>query len=107
MNYGTYIAGGILGLILHEAGHVLACRMLGVKVKKVGISWKGAYVQHAECSPAAHTLIALCGPIANLALAVVLPWEAAAANLILGVMNLLPYTGSDGKTILNYFRKTA
>ena len=102
-----YIIGAIAGLILHEAGHVLACKIQGVKVKKVGISWRGAYVAHEPCAPYPHAMIAVAGPMVNILLVALLPFSMALPNLIIAVVNLLPLRGSDGSTLLKIFQKSA
>ncbi len=86
-------------MILHEVGHLAAARLLGIRIQRVGISWKGLYVIR-ESGPAFDNLITtLAGPLFNLLLATAWPLsrQFALANLIFAIGNLLPMAGSDGQ----------
>lgn len=93
------LLGGAAGIVLHEAGHAAAAVLQGLKVRKVGISWKGAYVIRQAGTPLQNAVVALAGPVVNLILACVLPTDMALANIILAAVNLLPFKGSDGRAI--------
>ena len=90
----------ILAIAAHELAHVAMARYLGVQVKRAGISWRGPYIVREMGTPPQNLAITLAGPGINLLLtawfAVVAPWFAL-ANLLLGVTNLMPLPGSDGK----------
>ena len=89
-------------MILHEAGHIAASLMMGISVKRVGISVKGLYIVRESGPPLANLLITLAGPMANLLMAFAWPVsrQLALVNLIFGLTNLLPLTGSDGTRAL-------
>lgn len=94
---------GLPAMILHEGGHIAAARLCGVKVKKVGISWIGLFVQRESGPRWANVLISFSGPFINLLLAAAL-WSTmpafAQVNLFIGVGSLIPLPKSDGKRIL-------
>ena len=95
----TFLFGCIVALVFHEAAHIVIARALWVRVKRIGISWRGPYIVRETGRPEANLLIAIAGPLINLVLAVLF-WNGAPAfaqiNLVLGVSNLLPLPGSDG-----------
>jgi len=89
---------GILGMALHEVGHLITALAVGVKVKNVGFCWKGMYMVREPGPPLKNLIISLAGPAVNLALIFTWPWsrEFALANLCFTVFNLVPMKGSDG-----------
>lgn len=93
---------GLLAMVLHEIGHICVAQGLGLKVKDVGICWKGMYTVRESGPPEVNLQVALAGPLTNLALVAL--WPAAPilglANLVCGVCNLLPIPGSDGLRVL-------
>jgi Zn-dependent protease len=93
---------GLLAMVLHEIGHMCVAQALGLKVKHVGISWKGMYTVREAGPPEKSLQVALGGPLTNLALMAL--WPAAPvfglANLFMGVCNLLPIKGSDGERVM-------
>lgn len=101
--------GCIVGFLVHETGHLVAAWLCGVRVKRVGVSWKGIYTVRESGSRSANIAISLSGPLANLTLAV-LAWHAlsdfAQVNLTLCLYNLLPISGADGKRVLGVLRAT-
>ncbi|HEX4772429.1 MAG TPA: hypothetical protein VH351_16460 [Bryobacteraceae bacterium] len=91
----------VLAVIIHEAAHVAIAWTHGVKVKRVGISWRGPFIVRERGGPAADAKIAVAGPFANLLLALAC-WHFlplfALVNLILGGYNLLPFVPrNDGR----------
>ena len=105
----SFLFGSLIALIVHEAAHLVAARMLGVRVKRVGITWRGPYVVREPGEPVENACIALAGPVLNLLLAFVF-WDAAPAfarvNLILGASNLIPIKGADGWRVLQAVRES-
>ncbi|MGA8041903.1 MAG: M50 family metallopeptidase [Terracidiphilus sp.] len=93
---------GVLVMMLHEMGHLMAAFVLGLRVRGVGINWKGLYMVRETGPLGSNLLVSLAGPVANLLLALL--WYRAAlfslANLCFGLVNLLPIQGSDGDRIL-------
>jgi Zn-dependent protease len=89
-------------ILLHELAHVLTAVVLGVKVKRFGLCWRGVYIVRESGTDWQNLLISLAGPFANLAfaaLALLVFRRGAifcAMNLLFGVINLLPLPYSDG-----------
>ena len=93
---------GILGMALHEAGHLAAAFAVGVKVKNVGFCLKGMYTVREPGPPMKNLVISLAGPAVNLALVFTWPWFHlfALANLCFTFFNLIPIKNSDGDRVL-------
>ena len=89
----------VFALAIHEAGHILSAIALGIRVKRIGITWRGPFIVREQGSPAASAVVSLAGPVLNVILGLAY-WEAAPLfahiNMVLGVWNLLPFRGSDG-----------
>ena len=106
----TAMLVGLPALVLHECGHIAAAHLCGVKVKKVGISWVGLFVQRDPGPRWSNVFISFSGPFVNLLLAAAL-WNTmpgfAHANMIIGAGCLLPFPKSDGKRILELLRAPA
>jgi Zn-dependent protease len=103
----TNILIGFLVILIHEAAHLTAALLLGINVRRIGVSWKGIYIVR-EAGPApANMITTLAGPFANLLLAVALPSSHvfASMNLIFGLTNLMPFGGSDGQRALTLLAK--
>jgi len=98
---------GLLAMVFHEGAHIGAAVTLGIKVKKVGMGWKGMYTVRDAGTPRENLLISFGGPIMNLSLLVCWPYSPmfGLANLCCGVVNLLPIEGSDGARILRCWRQ--
>jgi stage IV sporulation protein FB len=94
----------LLACVIHELGHYLAIRLLGGEVEALQLTGLGAvmvpqgmFCYREEC------LIALAGPAASLALALLTaPVEEtlAGVSLVLGLFNLLPLAPLDGGRVL-------
>lgn len=100
MKFLAFLGICALSLLLHEAGHVAMAFAWGVKVKRVGISMKGLYIVREKGEPFSNAAIALAGPMVNLLLALIFETAAPEFSLInsaLGICNLLPFPGSDGR----------
>jgi Zn-dependent protease len=106
--------GGLLlvvCLLLHEGAHVAVALITRTPVVGAGVSLKGPYIRRkAAESPFAEICISAAGLLVNLVLAVAL-WQSsgtlrwlAEMNAFLGLTNLLPLPGSDGKRILDTIR---
>ena len=121
--YGYLAAAGyalllLLSVLVHEAAHALAARWRGHPVDRIVADvWGGHTVYDAtRTSPGSTALIAVVGPLANLALAVVglllqsvttndtallLLTIITYANLFVGLFNLLPGLPLDGGQIVS------
>jgi Zn-dependent protease len=89
---------GLVAMAFHETSHIVAALALGIRVKKVGLAWKGMFTVRDVGPPNKNLLISLAGPLMNLALVLCWHWlpTFGLANLVCGVVNLLPIQGSDG-----------
>lgn len=96
----------VVSLLLHECGHMLAARILGVKVRQIGFCRKGSYIRRERAqAPLDEAAISLSGPMVNAMIAAVL-WTVsgvwrwlAICNLVLLIVNLAPLPGSDGRRV--------
>lgn len=102
----------ILSLFAHEIGHLAMARFLGVRVRAIGICFRGAYLRRAEASQShQELLISLSGPVASLLLyyylrnGIPLVRWVAILNLVLAISNLVPLRGTDGHRALNALRR--
>jgi Zn-dependent protease len=124
----AYLAAGVAvaillvgSLVIHEAGHILAARRHGAPARDITVGFFGP-AQHGGAEvqgPRAQWRVALAGPAASLALAVLAGGSAAGlavlgidrlpmlilgytavANAAIGVLSLLPGTGPDGGRIV-------
>ncbi|MBS1804289.1 MAG: M50 family metallopeptidase [Acidobacteria bacterium] len=90
---------GVLAMLLHEGGHLIAAFVLGLRIKNVGMKWnKGLYTVREHGTPLQDLLVAVAGPLSNL---IFLAVSGRAhlfglANLCYALANMLPIEGSDG-----------
>lgn len=95
------------GLVVHEAGHALFSVLAGLKIHNVRLRWFGPTVRVVKGDAGQNLTGAIGGPLTNLLLfpfVVHYPYFAA-ANLIIGIVNLFPFFGkSDGDAIWRYLR---
>lgn len=97
------LAMGVVAIILHELSHILMAWAYGLKIKRIGLSWKGFYVVREPGTPQVNFDVSLAGPLGNLVLAAVFGSMAPTfglANLVIGGFNLLPIPSSDGDRAL-------
>ena len=96
-----------LCMACHEAGHIMLARAHNVTVKKIGISWKGMYIQRERTSGWPEVSICIAGATMNLALAIAF-WDVNSwfvlCNLTFAWVNLLPIRNSDGSHALEAMR---
>ena len=99
---------GLLAMAVHEAGHIVMARAVGIKVRRVGFGWKGMYTVREAGPPVKNMLVSFAGPLVNLLLILCWPWWPifGLANFCCGVANLLPIQGSDGDRIVQCWRDT-
>lgn len=105
---GKSLPVAVLSALGHEAGHLLALRLAGVRVERMRLTAFGAEIlaDTRFMSYPREILCTLAGPAVNLLLAVILArlmgaYLAAGVNLTLGVFNLLPVPALDGGRILH------
>jgi Zn-dependent protease len=93
---------GLLAMVLHEAGHLLAAAALGIRIKSVALRWKGLCTVREAGPPDKNLLVSLAGPCANVLLLLVWPLSHrfGLANICFAAVNLLPINGSDGDRAL-------
>lgn len=98
---------GIAAMAIHECAHVTAARALGIRVKSIGLDWRGLYIVRESGPPRENIIIALSGPFINLLLSISWHWlpTFALANLCLAVCNLLPISCSDGLRALSTWQE--
>jgi hypothetical protein len=94
-----YLLWGLVAMTLHEAGHAAAAHILGIKIKRFGVSWKGVFIVRERGSAAKSLFVSLAGPMTNLILMLLFwTWLPAfgMANFFFCFCNLAPIEGSDG-----------
>ncbi len=104
----------VASLLLHECGHLLAARILGVKVREIGVCLSGTYIRREQArAPLDDIAISLSGPLVNSLIAAAL-WSApgmwhwlAIYNLVLLVSNLAPLPSSDGRRAYSTWARAA
>jgi Zn-dependent protease len=105
----VFWASLLASLVLHESAHLAMAYLAGVRVKHIGISWKGPYIVRESGTPIQNTFISLAGPGINLVLCLLfwhLSGTFAWVNGFLAVINLLPVPSSDGLRVYRIWRRT-
>lgn len=98
----------VASLLLHECGHIVAARLLGVNVREIGLCLKGSYIRRERSRALLDdAAISLSGPVVN-GLIAAAAWtipgvghQLAIYNLVLLAANLAPLPGCDGRRIYN------
>ena len=97
----------LVAVLLHEAGHALAALLLGLRIKGVTFRLWGVGIVREQGPPVDSLIVSAAGPLINVACAA-LAGDAstfAVANWCVGLVNLLPISGSDGSHILACLHK--
>jgi Zn-dependent protease len=98
-----YWTSVLVSVVLHEAAHLVTAFALRVKVKRVGLNWRGPYIVREPGTPVENTLISLAGPGINLVLCLLSYHVApmfAFVNGFISVFNLVPFIpSSDGQRV--------
>ncbi|MBC7289731.1 MAG: site-2 protease family protein [Actinotalea sp.] len=121
---GAYAVAAVFVLLLlgsvflHELAHALMARRVGVRVEELAVTLLGGHTRMgaAAPSPGSSALVAVAGPVVNLALGAVawilaaptdpggVAWlvltAAAVANVFVGAFNLVPGLPLDGGRVL-------
>ena len=94
----SYWTAALIAVAMHEGAHAATAALLGIKVKRVGINWRGPYIVRETGSVGQNLTITLAGPLMNLSLLLLwIPFPVfGMVNLVLAVTNLLPFKSSDG-----------
>ena len=93
----------LLPVLAHELGHVLALRLLGLKMTGVTLDARGPCIRYGgACTTWEHILAALAGPLGGMVYALTglteIDWleQSASLSLLLTAFNLLPLLPLDG-----------
>src|SRR5690349_6115447 len=120
---GKYLAGLAfavllyLSILLHEMSHAVMARRFGLPVRSITLEFLGGFteIEGEPATPGQEFKIAVVGPLTSLAiggiaLLVLIPLDGglvtltigglAGANLVLGVLNLVPGLPLDGGRVL-------
>lgn len=93
----------LTGVLFHEAGHLLAARLLGVRVSGISLQASGAVIETEHMDYRKELLTALAGPAASFLAALAGRYFSggfSAVSFLLGGINLLPIYPMDGGRIL-------
>jgi Zn-dependent protease len=105
----VFWASLVASLVLNECAHLAMAYFAGVRVKHIGLSWKGPYIVRESGTPLQNTFISLAGPGINLVLCLLF-WRLlgtfAWVNGFLALINLLPVPSSDGLRVYRIWRRT-
>ena len=102
------VVGGVVALVVHEAGHLIAARLLGAKTVRLRLAWPRVRVE-ADVPPDGWRLVVFlaAGPLANVVAAALAFATGEGRGLIVGLVNgafalanLVPRGGSDGARLL-------
>ena len=83
----VFWASLVVSLVLHESAHLAMAYLAGVRVKHIGLSWKGPYIVREPGTPVQNTFISLAGPGINLVLCLLcwhLSWNVRMGKRVLG-----------------------
>ncbi len=105
LNILKYFLTVFLLVILHECCHIFTAMLWGIKTKRIIITPIGAYADMPALEQLHITkriLIALAGPLFNLALCPFCGGILRQTNLVIALFNLLPLYPLDGGKIFHY-----
>lgn len=97
-----WLAAAVAAAGIHEAGHLLAIRLLGADARKIQVGSTGAKIHTAFSEPWREFVCAAAGPAAGLLLLTAVRWfpRTAVCGLIQSAYNLLPVYPLDGGRML-------
>lgn len=90
-------------VLLHEAGHLLAIRLLGTSVRSVSLHAGGAVIETDMLTYSRELAAAIAGPCASIfawAVFLCVNRDLSFISLLLGLVNLIPVYPMDGGRIL-------
>lgn len=93
----------LIASLVHEIGHVIALRLLGITILGVSIDHGGANIRTEPITSAQEVITALAGPLSGISLLMVSGTypRIAFCGCVQGLINLIPIYPSDGGRILN------
>lgn len=96
------VGAWIFSVVIHECGHLVACRLCGAKKYDIRILPHGMKIWAEGLSPTKQLISSIAGPFAGFTVLLFAKWIplTALCSAILSVFNLLPITNSDGYHVL-------
>lgn len=93
-----WITAILVSSLVHELGHYLALRFIGVPIAGLGLTAGGAYLHVGEMNPMQEASAALSGPLGGLSLLLLSRWipRTAICAAIQSAYHLLPLYPLDG-----------
>lgn len=97
-----WLLAWVLSVSVHELGHLLAVKLLGIPVYRVIFGASGARIETAPMDPGQELLCALAGPLAGLGLIFLGRWlpVTAICAFFHTLVNCLPFGNLDGGRVL-------
>lgn len=98
----TWILAWVFSVAIHEMGHLLMIRLMGISVYFIRFSVFGARIGTGPMGPWQELLCAAAGPLAGIVLILCGRWFPLSAffSFFHTVWNLLPFGDHDGARIL-------
>ena len=118
-SYLIFLLCAVSAILIHELSHVATARLLGVRIKRFGLAWRGVYVVREHGSDSHNLLITLAGPLSNLVtmaaclalshyIHIRMVWVLLfACSQAVFLMNILPLPSSDGLRAVRLVRALA
>ncbi len=118
-SYLIFLLCAVGAIVIHELSHVAIACLLGVKIKRLGLAWRGVYVVREHGSNGHNLMITVAGPLSNLlTMAACVPlsrlvhlplvWMLLfACSQAVFLMNILPFPTSDGLRAVRLVRALA
>lgn len=97
-----WLMGAVVAAGVHELGHLLVLKWIGVPIRGMRIGFGGAKIETAPMTRWEELIAAAAGPGAGLALTLFARWIpcCAVCAAVQTAFNLLPFGAQDGKRIL-------
>ncbi|MCQ2435623.1 MAG: hypothetical protein MJ101_01815 [Clostridia bacterium] len=88
--------------LIHESAHAVCAVALGYKIKGIRLTPSGVSMIFPDARSYRHAvMIAVCGPLANLATCFVSDGRLFTYSALLATVNLMPLFSLDGQTVLS------